>query len=72
MPARSTGSPYILVELPLRNDHPGGTSSARFLPQTIGTSRWFNADRPGGHLLQHTTRAGSGYFTLVGDIFSGP
>ena len=68
----------ILVELPLRNDHPGGTSSARFLPQTLDISRWFNAERPLHspavqiQILQHTTRAGSGYFTLVGDIFSGP
>jgi hypothetical protein len=68
----------ILLEVPLRNDRPGTGPSARFLDQTIDLSRWFNEAEPiRNHRIQvqvrqHTTSAGSGYFTLVGDMRTGP
>ena len=68
----------ILREAPLRNDRPGAGPSATFLEQTIDISPWFNAERPlrssyiQVQLRQHTTNAGSGYFTLVGDMRTGP
>ena len=67
-----------LREAPLRNDRPGAGPLAIFLEQTIDISPWFNAERPRHsssiqvQLRQHTTNAGSGYFTLVGDMRTGP
>ena len=56
-------------------DNPRGMFAERWM-HTAGCRRWFNAERPlhgpGVQILQHITRAGSGCFTLVGDIFSGP
>ena len=81
---RSTGSPRapapedVLLEAPLRNDRPGVSPAAGFLPQVLDISRWFNAEHPLRspalqlQIRQHTARAGFGYFTLVGDIRSGP
>ena len=80
-PSRTPRTPPpedILVEAPLRNDRPGSGPSVTFLEQTIDISRWFNAARPlhspyiQVQLCQHTARAGNGYFTLVGDMRTGP
>ena len=75
---RTPESEHILREAPLRNDRPGAGPLAIFLEQTIDISPWFNAERPRHsssiqvQLRQHTTNAGSGYFTLVGDMRTGP
>ena len=67
----------ILVEAPLRNDHPGTGPSARFVEQTLDIARWFDAARPlrspriQVQVRQHTLSAGHGYFTLVGDMRTG-
>jgi hypothetical protein len=80
-PTRMPGIPPpddILVDVPLRNDRPATGPSAAFHRQTIDISRWFNAEQPlrsptiQVQVRQHTTRAGAGYFTLVGDVRTGP
>ena len=80
-PSRTPRTPApedILIETPLRNDRPSSGPRAAFLEQTIDISPWFNAARPPHspyiqvQLRQHTTSAGSGYFTLVGDVRTGP
>ena len=75
----STPSPEsILLDVPLRNDRPATGPSARFLGQVLDLNPWFNAERPLRNqriqvqIRQHTTRAGSGYFTLIGDVRTGP
>jgi hypothetical protein len=81
---RETRTPWaplpedILVDVPLRNEHPNTGAGADFETQVIDVSRWFNAAHPlrSAHLhiqfRQHTTDAGNGYFTLIGDVRSTP
>ena len=80
-PTRTPRAPApedVLLEAPLRNDRPGVSPAAGFLPQVLDISRWFNAEHPLRspalqlQIRQHTARAGYGYFTLVGNIRSGP
>jgi hypothetical protein len=67
-----------LLDEPLRNDRPATGPSARFLGQVLDLNPWFNAEHPLRNqsiqvqIRQHTTRAGSGYFTLIGDVRTGP
>lgn len=68
----------ILLEVPLRNDRPGTGPSARFQEQEVDLSPWFNREAPlrsrpiQVQVRQHTTEAGSGYFTLIGGVRTGP
>lgn len=64
----------ILVEVPLKNTAPATGPQAVFETQTIDISPWYDAAAPLRsmplqlQIRQHTTRRGSGYFTLVGDV----
>lgn len=81
---RSTRSPgrapseEVLVEVPLQNERPATGPSARFETQTIDLSPWLDAEHPLRNLpiqlqfRQHTRHPGSGYFTLIGDVRTGP
>jgi hypothetical protein len=76
--ARNPAPGDVLVDVPLRNDRPGTGAGAVFETQVIDVSRWFNAARPLHsprlqlQFRQHTTRPGDGYFTLIGDVRTGP
>ena len=79
--SRTPGAPTaedVLLEAPLRNEQPGASPAARFLPQVLDLSPWFNAEHPLRspalqlQFRQHTATPGSGYFTLIGDIRNGP
>jgi len=68
----------ILLEVPLRNDAPGTGPAARFQEQHVDLSPWFDFAEPLRtrpiqiQIRQHTTKAGAGYFTLIGEVRTGP
>ena len=71
-------SEEALVEVPLQNDRPATGPAARFETQTIDLSPWFDAAQPLRNppiqlqFRQHTRHPGAGYFTLIGDVRTGP
>jgi hypothetical protein len=80
-PTRTPAAPppeSVLIEEPLRNDTPGTGVRARFASQTVDLSPWFNREHPlrseriQVQFRQRTTRPGAGYFTLIGDVRTGP
>jgi hypothetical protein len=68
----------VLVEQPLVNDAPGSGPGARFQEQILDLRPWFDAEVPLAsqrvqvQFRQHTTRAGAGFFTLIGDVRTVP
>ena len=68
----------ILLEVPLRNDAPGGGPGASFQEQRFDLSPWVNLAEPLRspqiqiQVRQHTTEAGAGFFTLIGDVRTEP
>jgi hypothetical protein len=78
---RSPGRPpseEVLVEVPLQNDRPATGPTARFETQTIDLSPWLDVEHPLKNqpiqlqFRQHTKHPGAGYFTLIGDVRTGP
>jgi hypothetical protein len=75
---RAPAPAEVLIEAPIPNARPGTGLSARFETHRLDISRWFNAAQPlhspaiQVQFRQHTTREGFGYFTLIGDVRTGP
>ena len=67
----------VLLEVPLRNDAPGSGPGARFQEQHVDLSPWVDLAEPLRspriqiQVRQHTTEAGAGFFTLIGDVRTG-
>ena len=79
-PTRTPRAPVpaeVLLDVPLRNDAPGGGPGARFVEQTLDISPWFDAAHPLRsppiqiQVSQHTRRPGFAYYTLIGDVRTG-
>src|SRR5439155_141517 len=77
-PTRTPRAPApedVLLEAPLRNDRPGVSPAAGFLPQVLDISRWFNAEHPplapGGEAVHLPTRRGQGLVAVPGIALTG-